>query len=71
MPPAFDFFPEEELCRNDKTRLNILKTDTRTKKTMQTGCFKARETIKVCPKCGMQYRSKELSKIVPPGCNFG
>jgi len=71
MPPVFDFFPEEEFCRNDKTRLNVLKTDTRTKKTMQTGSFKARETIKACPKCGMQYRSKELSKIVPPACNFG
>lgn len=70
MPPAFDFFPEEEFCRNDKTCLNVLKTDTRTKETLQTS-FKARETIKVCPKCGMQYRSKKLSKIVPPGCNFG
>ena len=71
MPPVFDFFPKEEFCQNDKTRLNVFKTDTRTKKTMQMGRFKARETIKVCPKCGIHYRSKELSRIVPPSCNFG
>lgn len=52
-------------------RLNILKTDTRTKKTLKIGSFKARETIKICPKCGTQYRSKILSGIVPPSCNIG
>lgn len=71
IPPVFDFFPEEEFCLNDKSRLNVLKTDTRIKKTIQIGSFKARETIKVCPQCGIQYRSKELSKIVPSACNFG
>jgi len=71
MPPTFDFFPEDEFCLKDKNHLNILKTDTRTKKTMKIGSFRARETIKVCPKCGIQYRSKELSCIVPPFCNFG
>ena len=71
MLPTFDFFPEEDFCQNDKTCLNVLKTDTRNKKTLQIGSFKAREIIKICPKCGMQYRSKELSKIVPPFCNFG
>ena len=71
MPPTFDFFPEDEFCLKDKNHLNILKTDTRTKKTMKIGSFRARETIKVCPKCGIQYRSKELSSIVPPSCNFG
>jgi hypothetical protein len=71
MPPTFDFFPEDEFCLKDKNHLNILKTDTRTKKTMKIGSFRARETIKMCPKCGIQYRSKELSSIVPPSCNFG
>ena len=71
MPPTFDFFPEDEFCLKDKNHLNILKTDTRTKKTMKIGSFRARETIKVCPRCGIQYRSKELSSIVPPSCNFG
>ena len=51
--------------------MNILKTDIRTKKTLKIGSFRAREVIKVCPKCGMQYRSKELSGIVAPSCNFG
>ena len=71
MPPTFDFVPEDEFCLKDKNHLNILKTDTRTKKTMKIGSFRARETIKVCPKCGIRYRSKELSSIVPPSCNFG
>ncbi len=70
MPPAFDFFPEEQVCLKDKCRLKVLKTETRTKKTIQMGSFKAHETIKVCPQCSLQYRSKELSRIVPPNCNF-
>ncbi len=51
--------------------MNVLKTDSRVKKTMKIGAFKAHETIKVCPKCGTQYRSRELSGIVPPSCNVG
>lgn len=38
---------------------------------MQVGTFEARETIKICPQCGTQYRSKELSSIIPPACNIG
>ncbi len=70
-PPVFDFCPEDEFCSKDMCRLNILKTDTRIKKTLKNGSFKARETIKICPKCGTQYRSKILSSIVPPSCNIG
>lgn len=70
-PPTFDFFAEDEFCLIDKCHLNILKTETRTKITLKIGTFKARETIKLCPKCGIQYRSKELSSIVPLSCNFG
>jgi hypothetical protein len=71
IPPTFDFIAEDEFCLKDKSHLNILKTDTRIKKTLKIGSFMAHETIKVCPKCGIQYRSKELSGIVPPSCNFG
>lgn len=71
IPPTFDFIAEDEICLKDSRLLNILKTDTRTKKTMKIGNFKAREIIKVCPKCGIQYRSKELAGIVPSSCNFG
>ena len=71
IPPTFDFIAENEICLKDSRQLNILKTDTRTKKTMKIGNFRAREIIKVCAKCGIQYRSKELSGIVPPPCNFG
>ncbi len=70
-PPVFDFFPEEEVCRNDGSVLKVLKTDPRTIKTIRAGTLKARVTIKVCPRCGTQYRSKELSRIIPPGCNIG
>lgn len=70
-PPVFDFLPEEQVCPNDNVRLKVLKTEPRTIKTLQVGSFKSRETIKVCPQCGKQYRSKELSRIVAPACNFG
>jgi hypothetical protein len=70
-PPTFDFPAEDEFCLKDRSRLGILKTDTRMKKTVQIGLFKTRETIKVCPECGTQYRSRELAGIVPPSCNFG
>lgn len=70
-PPVFDFFPEEQVCSNDNVRLKVLKTEPRTIKTIQVGSFKSRETIKVCPQCSKQYRSKQLSRIVAPACNFG
>ncbi len=71
-PPVFDFYPDEKICLNDNNRLKVLKTDaTRTIKTIRIGSFKARETILVCPQCGRQYRSKELSRIIPPACNVG
>jgi len=72
LTPVFDFLPEEDVCLKDKRHLNVLKTDVnRTKSTMKIGKFTARETIKICPECGTKYRSKELSRIVPPSCNFG
>jgi len=71
IPPIFDFFPEEEFCPSDKNRLNVLKTNFRTKTTIQIGSFIAHEIIRVCPHCGKYYRSKELSGLVPPACNFG
>jgi len=69
--PVLDFAAEDETCVQDNCRLKILKTDTRTKKTMQIGGFRARAIIKVCPTCGIQYHSKELAALVPPSCNFG
>lgn len=56
---------------NDKHPLNVLKTDSRKVTTLQIGKFKAREIVYICKKCGSIYRSKELSRIVPPSCNFG
>ncbi len=69
--PTFDYLPEEEYCIKDHCKLNTLKTNIRLKKTMRFGNFKAHETITICPKCGMQYRSKELARTVPVNCNFG
>jgi hypothetical protein len=70
-PPVFDFFPEEQFCLEDGRRLKVLKTNTRKKITLRIGSFKTHETIKECQQCGRQYRSKELSRMVPPGCNIG
>ena len=60
IPPTFDFIAEDEICLKDSLRLNILKTDTRTKKTMRIGNFRAREIIKVCPKCGYNIVQKNF-----------
>jgi len=59
------------LCENDRQQLKVLKTNFRKVITLQIGEFKARETLYVCKKCGRIYRSKELSRLVPPSCNFG
>lgn len=59
------------LCENDRQQLKVLKTYFRKVITLQIGEFKARETLYVCKKCGRIYRSKELSRLVPPSCNFG
>jgi len=66
-----DLLKAFRLAEDNKNVLNVLKTDTRIIKTIQIGRFKARETIRVCPRCVIQYRSKELSTIVPTACNFG
>ena len=71
IPPSFDFAAEDEFCLTDGSRLNVLKTECRVKKTMKIGAFRAHETFRVCPKCGTQYRSRELAGIVPPSCNIG
>ncbi len=39
--------------------------------TLHIGKFRARESIRICQECGKLYRSKELSRLVPPFCNFG
>ncbi len=38
---------------------------------MDIGAFHAKETVFQCCICGEKYRSEELQKIVPSGCNFG
>jgi hypothetical protein len=55
----------------DTSSLSVLKTETRTVSTLHIGKFKARETIRICQECGKIYRPKELSRLVPPSCNFG
>lgn len=39
--------------------------------TLHIGKFRARETIRACPKCDRAYRSEELGQLAPPGANFG
>jgi len=70
-PPKFDFYPEDTRCDNDLYPLYVLKTESRKVITLQIGTFKARETVKVCQKCGRIHRSKQLCRLVAPSCNFG
>ena len=70
-PPTFDFYPEHTCCQHDMHPLNVLKTEPRKVITFQIGTFKARETVKVCKKCGRIHRSQQLCRLVAPSCNFG
>ena len=70
-PPVFLFHPDFEFCDIDNTKLQVLKTVFRKVVTLQIGTFIAKETILVCRKCGKKFHSKELTDIVPSGCNFG
>jgi hypothetical protein len=70
-PPIFDFYPEDTCCNKDLYPLYVLKTEPRKVITLQIGTFKARETVKVCRKCGRIHRSKQLCRLVAPSCNFG
>ncbi|NQU53732.1 MAG: transposase [Bacteroidetes bacterium] len=38
---------------------------------MGIGAFTSKETILTCPKCNKIYKSQELKKLIPDGCNFG
>ncbi len=71
IPPLVDFYPQDVLCTQDTSSLYVLKSETRTVSTLHIGKFKARETIRICQECGTIYRSQELSRLVPPSCNFG
>ena len=37
---------------------------------MDIGTFVAKETVLECGQCRRAYPSKELKKLIPPGCNF-
>jgi len=51
--------------------LKVLKTKRRSVVTLHIGRFIAAETIAVCTACRRIYRSQELARLVPAGCNFG
>jgi len=51
--------------------LKVLKTKRRSVVTLHIGRFIAAETLAVCTACRRIYRSQELARLVPAGCNFG
>jgi hypothetical protein len=51
--------------------LDVEKTHARMVTTQHIGRFRAVEVSLVCRKCRRRYRSEELSRLVPPGANFG
>lgn len=70
--PAFYFTPEQKTCPVCNRSLSILKTGSRTVKSIGIGVFKAHHTTLYCsehPDIG-NYRSTELSLIVPPDSNI-
>jgi uncharacterized protein YbaR (Trm112 family) len=70
-PPTVHFGLEQENCPRCSKPLQVLKTKQRSVVTLHIGKFVAAETIAVCTACRRIYRSQELARLVPAGCNFG
>jgi hypothetical protein len=71
VPPVITFRPSHPHCPGCDGSLGVQKTHSRMVTTLHIGQFFAVETPLVCAKCGDCCRSEELSKLVPPGANFG
>lgn len=70
-PPTVMFKPKEDCCPDCHIRLKVLKTSIRRVVTLHIGAFCARQTVLTCQQCHRTYSCQELSKLVPPSCNFG
>ena len=70
-PPLIEFRPSHSHCSDCQQALKAQKSHTRMVSTLHIGKFRARATIRACPKCDRVYRSEELGRLVPPGANFG
>ena len=69
--PQLRFKPDQELCPLDGKRLQVLKTHTRTIKTIGIGTFQAHHTILHCkehPKFGV-WRSQPLDELAAANSN--
>jgi hypothetical protein len=66
-----EFGPEQEDCPHCRKSLKVLKTKGRNVVTLHIGRFSAQETIGTCKGCRRTYGSRELTRLVPPGGNFG
>jgi hypothetical protein len=71
--PTIPFACELDRCPRCGAALNVLKSRVRKVATMHIGHFLAHETVLFCPSCSDRpsFRSRELSELVPEGCNFG
>jgi len=71
--PRIRFVYEHDCCPRCGGALKVLKTHSRKVATLHIGHFDAHETIMSCGRCSDKpsFRSRELSELVPEGCNFG
>ena len=69
--PTIVFYPKEENCPHCGSRLQVLKTWTKTVITMDIGPFRAKEFILQCPRDQAIFTSKSLRKLVPEQGKFG
>lgn len=71
--PRIRFVCELDRCPRCGGALNVLKSRVRKVATLHIGHFLAHETVLFCKHCSERpsFRSRELSDLVPEGCNFG
>jgi hypothetical protein len=67
------FCPEQTHCPDCLEPLQVYKTQDRTVRLLDLGCWRAHETLLHCGRCPNPavYASSDLSRWVPPGCTVG
>lgn len=71
--PVLHFCSAQAGCPDCQSALKVIKTRTKTVRTLHLGCFTAHETLLQCDHCQNQtiHASEELSRLAPSGCTFG
>lgn len=72
-PLVLPFCSDQTVCPDCQAPLQVYKTQDRTVRLLDLGCWTAHETLLHCGRCPNPggYASSDLSRLVPPGCTVG